>query len=200
MGRQAERSSGRGGRGWTSRKDQNTKMKKKKTLEDYYFYVGSDKQASDFETTYEFMVNHIKRTYVRGNDIAETLRNLKSPDVNMWKPSLQVSLSADTDDEKRKNRQYELDYKAEYDEYMKRKRELEQNKYKTYAELWARCNKTMQAKIEARTNYEKGIYNDPIELIKAIREHALNYEESRYEMAIIYDALKAFINCHQRDK
>ena len=43
MGRQADRSSGRGGRGWTSRKDQNTKMTKKKTLEYYYFYVGSDK-------------------------------------------------------------------------------------------------------------------------------------------------------------
>ena len=66
--------------------------------------------------------------------------------------------------------------------------------------MWARCNKTIQAKIEARTNYEKGIYNDPIELIKAIKEHALNYEESKYEMAIIYDALKAFVNCRQRDK
>ena len=50
MGHHAERSSGRGGRGWTSWKDHNTQIKKKKTLEDYYFYVGSDKQASDFET------------------------------------------------------------------------------------------------------------------------------------------------------
>ena len=66
MGHHAERSSGRGGRGWTSWKDHNTQIKKKKTLEDFYFYVGSDKQASDFETTYDFIVNHIKSTYVRG--------------------------------------------------------------------------------------------------------------------------------------
>ena len=58
----------------------------------------------------------------------------------------------------------------------------------------------MKAKIEARTDYESKIYNDPIELIKAIKEHALNYEESRYEMAIIFDALKAFVNCRQREK
>ena len=74
MGRQADRRQGRGGRGWSNRKDQNKpQIKKKKTLEDYWFYVGSDKQASDFETTYDFMVNYIKRTYTRGNDIVETL-------------------------------------------------------------------------------------------------------------------------------
>ena len=201
MGRQAERRSGRGGRGSANRKDQNkSQNKKKKTLEDYWFYVGSDKQASDFETTYEFMINFIKRTYMRGNDIAESLRILKNPDTNLWKPSLEVSLSEDEHEKNRDNRQFELDYKAEYDEYMKRKRNFEENRYKAYAELWARCNRTMKAKIEARTDYESRIYNDPIELIKAIKEHALNYEESRYEMAIIFDALKAFVNCRQREK
>ncbi len=38
-------------------------VKKKKTIEDYYFYVGSCKQASDFETTSEFLVNHVKKTF-----------------------------------------------------------------------------------------------------------------------------------------
>ena len=101
MGRQADRRQGRGGRGWPSRKDiikQNNK--KKKSLEGYWFYVGSDKQASDFETTYEYMVNYIKRTYTRGNDIAESLRKLEEPDTSLWKPSLEVSLSTDTDKEK----------------------------------------------------------------------------------------------------
>ena len=201
MGRQADRRQGRGGRGWSNRKDQNKpQIKKKKTLEDYWFYVGSDKQASDFETTYDFMVNYIKRTYTRGNDIAETLRTLIEPETDLWKPSLQVSLSSDEDEKKGENRQYELDYKAEYDEYMKRKREFVENKYKSYAELWARCNRTMQAKLEARTDYESEVYNNPINLIKAIKEHALNYEESRYEMAIIFDALKAFVNCTQKEK
>ena len=83
---------------------------------------------------------------------------------------------------------------------MKRKRILEENGYKAYAEIWARCNKAMQAKIESRREYESDIYNKPIKLIEAIKEHALNYEETRYEMSIILDAFKAFIHCKQREK
>ncbi len=127
----------------------NAITKKKKTLEDYYFYVGSSKQASDFETTYEFLLNYIKRTYTRGNDIAEALRKMESPDTNKWKPVLQMSKDTDDEVKKREYRQYELDYKADYDEYMKRKRTLEENSYKAYAEVWARCNKAMQLKIES---------------------------------------------------
>ena len=125
---------------------------------------------------------------------------METPDTNKWKPILQVSVSfTDEEVKKRENRQYELDYKAEYDEYMKRKRTLEENSYKAYAEVWARCNKAMQSKIESRKDYESEIYNDPIKLIDAIKEHALNYEESRYEMSIILDAFKSFINCRQKD-
>ena len=162
--------------------------------------MGSSKQASDFETIYTFLFNYIKRTYDRGNDIAEALRKMEVPDTKLWKPSLQVSLSSDADEEKRENRQYELDYKAEFDEFMKRKRAFEENSYKAYAEIWARCNKAMQGKIESRKDYDSEIYNKPIKLIEAIKEHALNYEESRYEMSIILDAFKAFINCRQNEK
>ena len=58
---------------------------------------------------------------------------------------------------------------------MKRKRDYEENMFKAYAEIWDRCNKAMQRKIEARTDYQANIYNDPIELLKAIKEYALNY-------------------------
>jgi hypothetical protein len=64
---------GRGGRGDRKPKTTNKEVKKKKTMEDYYFYVGSSKQASDFETTSEFLINHVKKTFNRGNDIAEVL-------------------------------------------------------------------------------------------------------------------------------
>ena len=35
----------------------------KKTVEDYFFYVGSSKQSLDYEITAEFAVNHIKNTF-----------------------------------------------------------------------------------------------------------------------------------------
>ena len=51
----------------------------------------------------------------------------------------------------------------------------------------------MQRKLEARTDYESTINNDPIELLRAVKEHSLNYQGSRYEMSIITDAFRAFL-------
>ena len=37
------------------------------------------------------------------------------------------------------------------------------------------------------------INNDPIELLRAVKEHSLNYQGSRYEMSVITDAFRAFL-------
>ena len=46
------------------------------TLEDYLFYAGSIKQASYYEITAEFIVNHIKNTFDRVNDVSEAFLNM----------------------------------------------------------------------------------------------------------------------------
>jgi len=70
-------SQGGGGRGRTSRRrippQSNKPVSRKKTVKEYYFYVGSSKQASDYETTSEYIINYIKKTFDRGNDIAKAL-------------------------------------------------------------------------------------------------------------------------------
>jgi hypothetical protein len=194
----------RGHRGGGKGKPRNNRnaskeVKKNKTIDDYFFYVGSNKQASDFETTSEFLINHVKKTFDRGNDVAEALRTLIKEDTDVWKPSLKFSTQVDTGDKAQENRQYELEYKADLDEYIKRKRMFDSNLFKAYALIWERCAKAMQNKIVARTDYENQIYNDPIELLKAVKEHALNYEESRYEMSIISDAFRAIFSVNQKE-
>ena len=67
------------------------KEKKKKSLEDYYFYVGSSKQASDYEVTANFVINHIKKTYEYGKDIGDALKEFKLPDVKSSETTLQAS-------------------------------------------------------------------------------------------------------------
>jgi hypothetical protein len=57
----------------------------------------------------------------------------------------------------------------------------------------------MQNRLEQRTDYKTKIYNDPIELLKAIKEQALNYQETRYEMSIISDAFSALFGAKQRE-
>jgi len=51
----------------------------------------------------------------------------------------------------------------------------------------------IQNKISARVGYETKIYDNPIKQLKAIREHAMDYQETKYEMSMIVDALKAMM-------
>lgn len=92
------------------------------------------------------------------------------------------------------DKQYELKYKAELDEFMKRRKLYENNLFKEYALLRERSAKSMQNKIAARADNESDIYNNPIKLLTAIKEHSQHYQETRYKMSIILDSLRSTIN------
>ena len=94
---------GRGGRGGGRfnyrQKFKKKNERKKKGLTDYNYYIGSNRQASDYENTTEYIINHIKKTYSYGKDIAEALMKLQPADTSEWQPSLQVSVVMGDDDE-----------------------------------------------------------------------------------------------------
>ena len=71
--------------------------------------------------------------------------------------------------------------------------------FKAYAFLWEKCTKGMQNKIASRKDFETRIYNHPINLLKSIKEHSLNYQETRYEMSIIMDSICSFMNAKQKE-
>ena len=173
-------------------------IKKKQFVTDYSYYLGSAKQASDYETTTEFLINYIKKLYDYGNDIGTALESLEPLDTSAWKPRMEVSTSEDEAVRNNENRQFEIEFKADYDIYSKRMQTYENNRTKAYALLWERCAKAMKNKVEARSDYNI-IKNDPILLLKAIKEHALNYQENRYSMAIILDAMRAVLGTKQKD-
>ena len=56
----------------------------------------------------------------------------------------------------------------------------------------------MQSKVEARTDFDQ-VKNDPIKLLAAIKQHALNYQEHRYVPMILLEAITAVIHCKQRE-
>ena len=43
----------------------------KKRIHGYQFYISMNKQAAEYEIAAEFIINFIKRTFDRGNNIAE---------------------------------------------------------------------------------------------------------------------------------
>ena len=61
-----------------------------KTMEGFTFYVGSAKQASDYENTALFVINHTKKDFDRGNDIAEDLQNLEYGNTDDWKFNFEI--------------------------------------------------------------------------------------------------------------
>ena len=133
---------GKGYKGNKKTQDKSKNVKDtKKELSDCVYYLGSAKQASDYETTTEYLINHVKKTFEYGNDIGTALMDLQEPDSDLWKPNMQVSVATDDDTKAAESRQYEIEFKADYDGYRARVLALENNKTKAYALLWERCSK-----------------------------------------------------------
>ena len=177
----------------------NNSEKKKQFITDYTYHLGTAKQASDYDTATEFLINYIKKMYDYGNDIGTSLEELQPVETMTWKPKMQVSEDKDATVKALEDKQFEIEFKADYDVYRKRLQILENNQTKAYALLWERCAKSMKNKIESRSDFDK-IKNNPIALLKSIKEHALNYQENRYHMAIILDAMRTLMSTKQKEK
>jgi hypothetical protein len=56
----------------------------------------------------------------------------------------------------------------------------------------------MKNKLESRVDFDT-LENDPIDFLKAIKQHALNYQEHQYDMSIIYDAITTLFRTKQKE-
>jgi hypothetical protein len=119
----------------TKTKDNNNSNYKpiKRNLTDNVYYLGSVKQASEYESITEFLINYIKKTFTYGMDIGTVLETLEVLDLNKYKPSLEVSLSSDEMVRMAEDKQFEIEFKVEYDAFTKRKQALEMNFSKAYS-------------------------------------------------------------------
>ena len=114
-------------------------------------------------------------------------------------PELQFSKSTDTTIAAKENSQYRMIFKTQIERYEARKETYEANLLKAYDLLWGQCAKNLQYTILDRIDFEKEIKHDPIKLLKVIKEHAIDYQETRYASSVYLDALENFISTKQRD-
>ena len=206
MGRESNNRRGnKGGRGNRNFKKKSKDSKssstkaKRKTLADHIYYVGSAKQASDYVTVTNYIINHIRRTFDKGNDIATALEEEREIDLTVYVPTLKESTAGKDEDKERENRQFEKQFKIEYATYNERRVKYEENRSAAEATLWNQCGSSMKTKIQARTDYESDIKGNPIKLLLAIKQHALSYESSQHRMKTMCDALKSLINLRQKE-
>jgi len=171
----------------------------KTKLSDYIYKIASGgKQAGEFTEITQYLLTYIQRTYVHGGDIQKALDDKAEFDFSAIMPKRSRSTNEDVDLKAQEDEDYETIFKAELQLYLKRKMTYEANKEKAYSLLWSQCSKQLQHKIQNRQDY-LSIKNNPIELLKTIEIHSLTYEENRYDVRIIDDALKNLINIKQKD-
>ena len=91
----------------------------KKSVNDYNYYLRLEKQASDHETTTEYLINSTKKVFDYGNDIGTALKLLEPINTLACMPRMQVSHATIEEDCAAENRQYEIEFKADYDTYSK---------------------------------------------------------------------------------
>eukprot|EP00957_Ditylum_brightwellii_P142339 10844040-Ditylum_brightwellii.AAC.1 len=120
------------GRGWGDGKSTKT-APKKKTIDDYQFYIGTSWQATNYIETAEFIINHIKMSSNCGNDTAKTLTTPIKTETDNWMPTLKL-LSEEKGEKlkERQNCQFELQYQTELDKAMKKGCTYNNNSYKAY--------------------------------------------------------------------
>ena len=145
-----------------------------------------------------YLINHVQKTFDLPEVIGDTLRNEELGDTDKWKPELEVSTNTDDNNTATENKMFELEYKIEYTKWLNNTEIYKTNLIKAYAFLWEHCSKGMQNKIESRSDYTE-IVNNPVKLLKAIKEHALNYQKHRYDMSIIADAVMCFMMTKQQE-
>ena len=210
MGRNQYR--GSNGKGRYNKSKQNsggTSTDKEKKLE-LVFNIGTAKQASDFAKVKKACLNNIKGNYEQGFYIATALEN--GEDYDFWEEEPKpLKLEAETDEQgnalkgeallkvQSANKAEEIRFKTQMDSYTETTKVYKHNKHKAYAYLWSKCSTAMKTAIESDGNYMSTIRDNPFELLKIIKTLSYNYQESKYKMAIVYDALKTFINIKQKD-
>ena len=178
--------SSRGGRGHSSSnlgRSNNSATKTK--LEEHIYRVGSASQASDYVTITRSIVSHIKEKYTKGGtaEIAWALENEKEYDFTPLKLELQIVQptgegGTSTYPEKMLQKQYEMDYSQDLKTYTDKVETYMNNRERVAGLLWNCCNKAMQSKIENRSEYESKTKGNPIEMLKAIKQHALSFQET----------------------
>ena len=161
------RGSGRSNKGRGNKNNWNRKSKnssennkvKKKHLLDCIYSVGTASQTSKYETIMEYLINHIKKTYKWGGDIAQALTTKIDYNFNQDVPTegtVDKTIS-DSNLIAKSKESLKLIYKQEIKRYVDRKLEYSTNKIKAYIFLINQCNKAMVAKIKQYTNFASTI-------------------------------------------
>ena len=147
--------SGKGNQKGKSKKNYNKQYRNKKDnfqgdcdgLKGKVYYVGSAKQADNYNNTTKAILAYIQRTFNHGTDVMQALDDLNDIDTAKWRPKPETADATASDMEKKMVEQINASKVKKYVDQMEL---YEDNMNKAYALILGQCAKTLKAKLEAR--------------------------------------------------
>lgn len=156
------------GKGNNNTAEQPEQKKTKKSHEGYIFRMASPVHVAEFDKTKEYLTVYIQEKF--GNDVSTALENEEQYDMDQHEPEFTPSTATDPNVQKMQNDIAMEKFKIAYTAFLKRKENYEQNMFRAYAILWSHCSEVLQNKIVTLAAFSTTIKNDPIALLKTIKQ------------------------------
>jgi hypothetical protein len=163
-------------------------------------HVQGKAQSATYASVKEAIVQFVQKTFKDGNDIAQSLKDLKLIDLNVEEPKRAISEETSPRLAALEQSGLDIKYQEEFRRYLDRKDNLRQGLTKAYALIFTTyCNRVMQSRVEEHPEFETKIENDPIALLEAIKSLMHDPVRAQYPLVSMTDALTRFVNVKQMD-
>lgn len=172
---------------------------------EYKYYIGSAKGASDYDKTTEYLKNYFLTNLEQGDKIARLITTGVEYNFDKDIPTLQEEkyVVGETDEEKQsrlhRNKAHLNDYQSKKDRLYDTQIAYKQAKIMAAGEIFGRCTQAMQNKIKGSKGYNPEVWDDPVKLLKLIKEYSMSYDDNQQRMAAAYEAHTNFFKIRQKN-
>ena len=167
------------------------------SLKGKIYFMGSAKQADNYNTTTDAILQYIQRTLDQGALVAQALRSGEDLDFTSMMPD-PINLPESASQQQKDIATKILDRKIQ--KFVDAQEGYANSKLKAYAIILGQCDKNIRAKLESRTDWEIEITNNPIRLLIAIKEITYRYQDNKYPFESIYYCIKNVFTMKQTEE
>ncbi len=166
------------------------------------FYPSGSGKYPTFVTVRDKIISRVGKEFDHGVDMAQSIRDMKMTNLSGQEPKMGDNTipTSQTEAHSRAEKVLERTFDLEMKVFIERRDMLRQNESKAFALIFDEyCSKTIKSRVESLPEYEDKIYNNPIELLKAIRTAMSAPMRARYVMKSGMDVLLDLLLIKQRD-
>jgi hypothetical protein len=153
-----------------------------------------------FTTVLEHIADKIQKKEKYSTDLVESILDMEVVDLSKDLPIRERSQASDDDTKQLEQETFDKIYDEEVKKHVERKDRLKHLLPKAYSTIWQdHCSEAMQNEIKQLPNFKSEIRNDPIKLLKTIREHMHTTTRATYPIVGYVQAHMNLFTCKQQE-